>query len=229
MDFLNILNELLIEGAIFDKFKHYTIEDHDKPTLNDNLLMNLITLKIKPSQKKKKINLILSYINTLNDLDINHRNNNNDTPLIFASEMGYLLIVKALLNKNAKINDINNSGDTALILSTFNNYFDVSKFLIERGADITIKNISCKDTYFYALLNENHKLIELLSKLQVIKIKITKNKLENNLEKCPICLEKYTKDEEVILLKCCHNFHNNCINNSIRNKNTCPICRTILY
>lgn len=227
MDFINILNELLIEGAMFVKFNLYT--DKDKTTLNDNLLMNLIALKIKPSQKKKKINLILSYINTLNDLDINHRNNNNDTPLIFASEMGYLSIIKALLNKNAKINDINNNGDTALILSAFNDFIEVSKFLIESGADITIKNTEFKDAYFYALLNGNDKLIDLLSKLKVIKIKITKNKLESNLEKCPICLEKYTKDEEIILLKCCHNFHNNCINNSIRNKNTCPICRTILY
>lgn len=44
---------------------------------------------------------------------------------------------------------------------------------------------------------------------------------------CSICLEKIKKSEHLIILKKCkHQFHKDCIINWILQKNSCPLCRT---
>jgi hypothetical protein len=44
-------------------------------------------------------------------------------------------------------------------------------------------------------------------------------------EECSICIEAITKNQTVIILKCNHQFHLNCILNW---ENTCPNCRTLI-
>ncbi|KAE8777992.1 E3 ubiquitin ligase BIG BROTHER-related protein [Hordeum vulgare] len=43
--------------------------------------------------------------------------------------------------------------------------------------------------------------------------------------KCSICQEEYTEDEEVGRMKCEHQYHVSCIQEWLRQKNWCPICK----
>lgn len=49
-------------------------------------------------------------------------------------------------------------------------------------------------------------------------------KIENNNE-CSICLEKYNNGENIVLLKCKHEFHYHCILKWLLNSIKCPICK----
>ena len=50
-------------------------------------------------------------------------------------------------------------------------------------------------------------------------------KLDSKILECPICLSE--SDKTVKIIKCNHDFCENCINNWLLNhKNSCPICRT---
>ena len=59
----------------------------------------------------------------------------------------------------------------------------------------------------------------------VIDETIFQGKIVKSNESCGICMEKLIKDDEIIRLKCSHYFHNECIMESIKFTNTCPLCR----
>ena len=42
---------------------------------------------------------------------------------------------------------------------------------------------------------------------------------------CTICLEDFTGEEEVVLCPCKHCYHENCIKEWLRLKNSCPLCK----
>jgi hypothetical protein len=42
---------------------------------------------------------------------------------------------------------------------------------------------------------------------------------------CPVCFEEFKQDDEVILLKCDHFYHHECVNNFILYNPSCPVCR----
>lgn len=42
---------------------------------------------------------------------------------------------------------------------------------------------------------------------------------------CSICLDKFNDTDKVIVLKCKHYFHKNCIEKWFEEQSTCPICR----
>ena len=44
-------------------------------------------------------------------------------------------------------------------------------------------------------------------------------------KECPICLNDYEDDDTVIVLKCCHYFHNTCFEESFKNQKKCSMCR----
>ncbi|CAN0105571.1 unnamed protein product, partial [Pylaiella littoralis] len=58
------------------------------------------------------------------------------TPLMAASTMGYLRVVRVLLRLGARVLVADNDGATALHLSIFNKHLAVSKALIKAGADV---------------------------------------------------------------------------------------------
>ena len=51
------------------------------------------------------------------------------------------------------------------------------------------------------------------------------NKLDPEKKNCVICLEDFRNGENVINLPCIHLFHKNCINDWLKNQNSCPICK----
>lgn len=75
-----------------------------------------------------------------------------------------------------------------------------------------------------------------LNELDDVKITLTKEQFDTfekkdlleieNSTNCSICMEDYTNDKKVVLLKCNHYYHESCIQNWLCNeKVTCPICR----
>ena len=51
------------------------------------------------------------------------------------------------------------------------------------------------------------------------------NKLDSEKKNCIICLEDFKNKDKAIILPCIHLFHKNCINNWLKAKNKCPICK----
>ena len=75
-----------------------------------------------------------------------------------------------------------------------------------------------------------------LNELNDVKITLTKEQFDkfekksvsesDKLTNCSICMDNYKLDEKMIILKCNHTYHENCIENWLCNqKVTCPICR----
>lgn len=64
--------------------------------------------------------------------------NSNETPLMIASEYGYVEVVKKIIDKKVDLNFKNNQGITAIHRAINYNHTDVVKLLIDSGADIEI-------------------------------------------------------------------------------------------
>ena len=47
-------------------------------------------------------------------------------------------------------------------------------------------------------------------------------------EGCVICLERYKKNDKIIVLKCNHIFHDECIEEWFISRLSCPLCRLTL-
>ena len=61
----------------------------------------------------------------------------------------------------------------------------------------------------------------------VIKAKLITASEEQLDDSCPICLEKYQKDEQIVNLKCRHLFHKECFQKWCQKSVKCPLCRQI--
>ena len=72
--------------------------------------------------------------------NINDKDKDGWTALIWASYEGHLGVVQYLADNGANINDKDNDGWTALMRASWRGYSEIVKYLIEIGADINIKN-----------------------------------------------------------------------------------------
>ena len=59
------------------------------------------------------------------------------------------------------------------------------------------------------------------------KKEITFKKDVYNTDECPICLETFKEDENLIQLNCNHIFHLHCIDDWLQRQENCPVCRRI--
>ena len=48
--------------------------------------------------------------------------------------------------------------------------------------------------------------------------------MNEEIDKCPICLEEPSDD--IAFLECLHKIHEDCLKDSLKKNNLCPICRT---
>ena len=61
------------------------------------------------------------------------------------------------------------------------------------------------------------------------KLALTKFKNAQNVaEECVICKKNYTLNEDLCINSCLHKFHYDCLEQWIRVKPTCPMCRTVV-
>ena len=94
---------------------------------NNSPLMK--ALKVK---REDLAELILDY----DEVDINIKDFEDSTALIWAATDGYIKIVESLLSKNADINSVNKYGKTALDIAVDGKHMEIIKILIDCGADI---------------------------------------------------------------------------------------------
>lgn len=53
---------------------------------------------------------------------------------------------------------------------------------------------------------------------------VYKNYKKNNLNECIICLEDMKFNEDLILVKCSHIYHKECLEKWMNRKSVCPLC-----
>lgn len=85
------------------------------------------------------------------------------TPLIIASKLGYLSIVKLLIQCNADINQQDSLGFTALMFAAKEGHTEIVKYLLELNADIKLKELSGKTALKLAVDENRSKVIELFA------------------------------------------------------------------
>jgi ankyrin repeat protein len=85
--------------------------------------------------------------------DINRKNTNGATALIYAADDYYCSRtdhVRALLENGADINAMTNEGKTALMMAAHQGCFDTVKHLLDRGAAVRQKDIYGKTAQDFA-------------------------------------------------------------------------------
>jgi hypothetical protein len=78
-------------------------------------------------------------------------------------------------------------------------------------------NINLKSNTYEQIKKISSSLVE-----QQLKSDKNKVSIDNN---CSICFELFNNNDNVIILNCNHVYHNNCINEWVKYKSECPICR----
>ena len=89
--------------------------------------------------KNNDINRVNSILNNGKE-NINAKDRDGWTALIWASCKGDLEIVKLLVESGADIDAKDNDGWTALMRASWRGYSEIVQYLVEIGADINIKN-----------------------------------------------------------------------------------------
>ena len=115
-------------------------------------------------------------------------------------------------------------------IDTIDNDFSLSNHNIHNNDNLIINgsNNNRNNNVFinYIRINDNfhnHYIESIIEKLSITKIKVTN--LEDNNKRCIICLEDFRNNENVYKLPCKHIFHIHCLNEEIKSRQKCPICR----
>ena len=140
-------------------------------------------------------------IEYLNNHNIEHLNDHNNTVLFNDYEYNYLFHLFMIILSVALCFNF------CKAVKTHNLYIDYQRNQLEQNNQLN-NNIP------------NYTIIQ--NKI----IKIKEYKLNNVSEEiCSICLETYTKNDIINILKCGHKYHDKCIDGWIETNNNCPLCR----
>ncbi|GCC52565.1 hypothetical protein SanaruYs_28020 [Chryseotalea sanaruensis] len=91
----------------------------------------------------------------LGDVDVDEVNENGDTAIILASEVGPLEKLKKLISRGANVNHQNKEGKTALMLACCSAGEEKVELLLKSGADINIQDNYDKTALIY-LMDKNY-------------------------------------------------------------------------
>jgi ankyrin repeat protein len=140
----------------------------------------------------KKINNILIYackeesleiIEYLveNGADVNEKDNDGMTCLMWASIYGYLTIAEYLVENNADVNEKDNNGITSLMIASLNGHLNIVEYLVENGANVNEKNNLGNTSLDYACIKGHLDIIEyLVEKVEDVKNRADVNNIDNN-------------------------------------------------
>ena len=92
--------------------------------------------------------------------DVNYKDENGSTALMFLSYFGYEDCVKLLIENGAKIDIQNSCIETPLLLAYENNHFNVVKLLINNAADVNIIMSNGESFYKKVKYDKNDDVIE---------------------------------------------------------------------
>lgn len=98
-------------------------------------------------------------------IDINTKDRNGMTALMYACSNGWLKLVEFLIENGADINmSDNENGETALFYAVRHNFIDIVKFLLSHGAD---ENAIDKKRQTVLRIAENKNMFEILNLLNI--------------------------------------------------------------
>jgi len=141
---------------------------------------------------------------TQNSNNIDHFNNHNNTVLFYDYEYNNLFNFFMIIFSVALCFNF------CKAIKTHNLYIDYQRNQLEQNNQ---NNQSNNNIPNYTIIQN-----------KIIKIK--EYKLNNVSEEiCSICLETYTKNDIINILKCGHKYHDKCIDGWIETNNNCPLCR----
>lgn len=95
-----------------------------------------------------------------NDFDVNIKDKNGQTILMYACFYNRFEIVKYLIEHGVDINIQDKFGHTALIIACNWNYFEIAKLLIEHNANPFIKDNKCRKAFDFCTIDKLKKLIK---------------------------------------------------------------------
>lgn len=142
----------------------------------DNFILSLAILE-------NKLNIVSLMIN--HNVNINYKSSaDGKTALISASDLGYIDIVKLLIENDADINIQDKAGNNALLVAYLNKKINVVEYLLPLMFNISGKNNFNANLLKLALKNKDSKTINLIIKHKTYHSKIIKfKKLNFNLNK----------------------------------------------
>lgn len=91
-------------------------------------------------------------------------------------------------------------------------FFQVFLGLLSFSGVIQVLYVNCKGCYEDCSKNN----------------KIKKSKIKDNellLSECAICLDNYNIGDKISILSCDHYYHTECLNEWLKKKEECPLCR----
>jgi ankyrin repeat protein len=106
------------------------------------------------------ISKIEEYINY--GAELNYKDSNGDTPLIWASVRGHMNVIELLLSKGANLHDKDNDGNSPIIAASQYGHKEVVELLLSKGADPNNKNIIGDSPIIRASRRGNVDIVELL-------------------------------------------------------------------
>ena len=121
------------------------------------------------------------------------------------------------MNKEYEINNYENdqyneSQNNQYSSDSIITFFQVFLGLLSFSGIIQVLYVNFKGCYSDCLKDKNIK-----------KIKIKEYELL--LSECVICLENYKKEDKISILSCDHYYHTKCLNEWLKKKQECPLCR----
>jgi len=93
--------------------------------------------------------------------DVNARDEDGSTPLLWAVLSGSQEVVELLIARGADINGKNNEGESPLHWAAISGNIKIAEVLLAKGAQVNVKDIFGVTPMRSAILNEDKDLIEL--------------------------------------------------------------------
>ncbi|MBI3583277.1 MAG: ankyrin repeat domain-containing protein [Nitrospinae bacterium] len=104
-------------------------------------------------------------------VDINTKDTDGNTALIWASRNGQKACIQKLVEKGATIDEKNGIGETALIIASRSGYKDIVELLIKNAADVNLKTNDGNTAFTFASYNGHVEVVDILKKSGVVPIK----------------------------------------------------------
>jgi ankyrin repeat protein len=117
------------------------------------------------------------------------------TPLIFATRLGAIDIIKELLSKGALPNNINIKDATALMWAAYLGYTEIVELLISNGANINQQNIYNDSAIVFAAKGGRYEVMEFLLKEHILSLKM------NDLARAAFWADYYSYNNIILLLE----------------------------
>lgn len=94
--------------------------------------------------------------------DINFKDKDGDTPLLYATQSRKDLAAKLLINRGANINEVNDLGLNALMYATNSDSYDLVLLLLSKGANVNFKDKNGNTALTFAVRSNNVRMVKLL-------------------------------------------------------------------